>query len=133
VSSVFYRESEELLTKMFGKPVLLLQSLTLGHMSNIPILVGDNDAVILDSQVHDSVQTAVQLLKTRDIHVELVRHNRMDLLELRIKELKDSYDKVGTWETAFIQCMVDVAPEKNFTNWPISMSSFIFTLTTSTE
>ena len=61
VSSSYYRQSEELLSKMyFNKPVLLLQSLTVGHISNIPILVGNNDAVLMDSQVHDSVQTAVQ-------------------------------------------------------------------------
>ena len=64
VSSSYYQQSEELLRKMFfGKPLLLLQSLTVGHMSNIPIIVGNDDAVIMDSQVHDSVQTAVQMLK----------------------------------------------------------------------
>lgn len=95
VSSGYYQESEELLSKMFfGKKVLLLQSLTVGHMSNIPILVGNDDAVILDSQVHDSVQTAVQFLKNRDIHVELIRHNRMDMLESRIKALKGEYRKI---------------------------------------
>lgn len=95
VSSGYYQQSEELLSKMFmGKDVLLLQSLTVGHMSNIPVLVGNDDAVILDSQVHDSVQTAVQLLKTRDIHVELIRNNRMDMLESRIKALKNEYNKI---------------------------------------
>src|SRR5207237_931398 len=58
ISSVFYKESEDLLRKMFNKPLILLQSLTLGHITNIPIIVGDNDAVILDAQVHDSVQSA---------------------------------------------------------------------------
>jgi 7-keto-8-aminopelargonate synthetase-like enzyme len=112
VSSVFYKESEELLSKMFNKPILLLQSLTLAHLSNIPILVGDNDAVILDSQVHDSVQTAVQLLKTRDIHVELVRHNRLDMLEHRIKELKDSYDKIWYMADGIYSMHGDLAPVK---------------------
>ena len=70
VSSYYYEESEDLLRKMFGRPLLLLQSLTVGHMSNIPILVGNDDAVILDSQVHDSVQTAVQFLRNRDVRVE---------------------------------------------------------------
>ncbi|MCX6291455.1 MAG: aminotransferase class I/II-fold pyridoxal phosphate-dependent enzyme [Bacteroidetes bacterium] len=112
VSSVFYKESEELLEKMFHKPVILLQSLTLAHMSNIPILVGDNDAVILDSQVHDSVQTAVQLLKTRDVHVELVRHNRLDMLEHRIKELKDTYDKIWYMADGVYSMHGDLAPVK---------------------
>jgi 7-keto-8-aminopelargonate synthetase-like enzyme len=94
VSSVFYTEAEAMFRKMFGKPVLMLQSVTLGHLSNIPILVGDQDAVIMDANCHDSIQNAVQLLKTRDIHVELVRHSRLDLLEGRIKALKESYQRV---------------------------------------
>jgi 7-keto-8-aminopelargonate synthetase-like enzyme len=94
VSSVYYKECEELLSRMFNKPVLLLQSLTVGHMSNIPILVGNDDAVIMDSQVHDSVQTAVQFLKNRDVHVEVVRHNRMDMLEKRIIALKENHKKI---------------------------------------
>lgn len=113
VSSVFYKEAEELLEKMFKQPVILLQSLTLAHMSNIPILVGDNDAVIMDAQVHDSVQTAVQLLKTRDIHVELVRHNRLDNLENRIKILKNSYDKIWYMADGVYSMHGDLAPIKD--------------------
>ena len=94
VSSRYYEEAESLMRQMFRQPSVIVQSLTLGHMSNIPVLVGDSDAVIMDSQVHDSVQTAVQLLKARNIRVELVRHNRLDLLEQRIRSLKDSYRKI---------------------------------------
>lgn len=112
VSSVFYKTSEELLSAMFQKPVILLQSLTLAHVSNVPILVGDNDAVIMDSQVHDSVQTAVQLLKTRDIHVELVRHNRLDMLEQRINFLKDNYEKIWYMADGVYSMHGDLAPIK---------------------
>jgi 7-keto-8-aminopelargonate synthetase-like enzyme len=113
VSSSFYQESEALLSKMFfNKPVLLLQSLTVGHISNIPILVGNDDAVIMDSQVHDSVQTAVQLLKNRDVHVEIIRHNRLDLLESRIKELKDDYKKIWYMADGVYSMQGDLAPVK---------------------
>lgn len=113
VSSGYYKESEDLLSKMFnGKKVLLLQSLTVGHMSNIPILVGNDDAVIMDSQVHDSVQTAVQFLKNRDIHVELVRHNRMDMLESRIKALKSDYRKIWYMADGVYSMQGDFAPIK---------------------
>ena len=113
VSSSFYEESETLLSKMFfGKPLLLLQSLTVGHMSNIPILIGNDDAVIMDSQVHDSVQTAVQLLRGRDIHVELVRHNRLDMLETRIKALKDDYQKIWYMADGIYSMQGDLAPVK---------------------
>jgi len=112
VSSIFYKESEDLLRQMFGKPLILVQSLTLGHMTNIPILVGDNDVVILDSQVHDSVQTAVQLLKVRNIRVELVRHNRLDILEERIKSLKNSYKKIWYMADGVYSMQGDFSPVK---------------------
>src|SRR5271154_1815238 len=49
VSAPLYKEVEDLLGKMFNQPVILAPSTTLGHISNIPVLIGDNDAVILDS------------------------------------------------------------------------------------
>ncbi|REJ82493.1 MAG: aminotransferase class I/II-fold pyridoxal phosphate-dependent enzyme [Bacteroidetes bacterium] len=114
VSSSYYQESEHLLSTMFGgRPLLLLQSLTVGHMSNIPILVGSDDAVIMDSQVHDSVQTAVQFLKNRDIHVELVRHNRIDMLESRIKALKNDYHKIWYMADGVYSMQGDYAPIKD--------------------
>ncbi len=113
VSSSYYAESEALLSKMFfNKPVLLLQSLTVGHMSNIPILVGNDDAVIMDSQVHDSVQTGVQFLKSRDIHTEIVRHNRIDILENRVKELSKEYKKVWYMADGVYSMQGDLAPIK---------------------
>ncbi len=113
VSSSYYQQSEDLLRKIFNnQPLLLLQSLTVAHMSNIPIIVGNDDAVILDSQVHDSVQTAVQLLKTRDIHVEVIRHNRMDMLESRIKALKNNYQKIWYMADGVYSMGGDFAPVK---------------------
>ncbi len=112
VSSSYYKEAEELLGKMFKKQVLLLQSLTVGHMSNIPIIVGNEDAVIMDSQVHDSVQTAVQFLKNRDIHVEIVRHNRMDMLEKRVIALKENYKKIWYMADGVYSMHGDLCPVK---------------------
>jgi 7-keto-8-aminopelargonate synthetase-like enzyme len=112
VSSAYYKECEDLLSKMFDRPVLLLQSLTVGHMSNIPIIVGNDDAVIMDSQVHDSVQTAVQFLKNRDIHVEVVRHNRMDMLEKRIIALKENHNKIWYMADGVYSMHGDYCPVK---------------------
>jgi 7-keto-8-aminopelargonate synthetase-like enzyme len=93
-SVTLYTEAENLLEEMFERPILLAPTVTLGHLSNIPVLVGDRDAVILDLQVHACVQTAAQLVKARGVHVELIRHNRVDILEERINELKDKYEKI---------------------------------------
>jgi 7-keto-8-aminopelargonate synthetase-like enzyme len=93
-SVTLYSEAENLLQEIFERPVLLAPTVTLGHLSNIPVLVGDRDCVIMDIQVHSCVQTAAQLVKARGIHVELIRHNRMDILEERIIELKEKYEKI---------------------------------------
>lgn len=94
VSLSLYRELEELLEKMFEAFVVITPTTTLGHIAAIPVLVSDDDAVITDQQVHNSVQTAVSLLKPRGIHVEIVRHSRMDLLEERIVALQAKYAKI---------------------------------------
>jgi 7-keto-8-aminopelargonate synthetase-like enzyme len=113
VSSSYYQQAEELLSKIFfNKPVLMMQSLTVGHLSNIPVLVGNNDAVIMDAQVHDSVQTAVQLLKNRDVHVEIVRHNRIDILESRIRELKNDHEKIWYMADGVYSMQGDFTPVK---------------------
>lgn len=113
VSSSYYQEAEDLMRQMFHRPSVIVQSLTVGHMSNIPVIVGDSDAVIMDAQVHDSVQTAVQLLKTRNIRVELVRHNRIDLLEQRIRSLKDSYRKIWYMADGVYSMQGDYTPVKD--------------------
>jgi len=110
VNVKLYGEMEDLLRKMYNKPVMLLANVTLSHISNIPILVQDNDVVILDTQVHDSVQTAVQLLKARNIKVEIIRHNRMDHLEEKINELKGTYDKIWYMADGVYSMFGDGAP-----------------------
>lgn len=110
VNIKLYEEMENLLRRMFNKPVLLLANVTLSHVSNIPILVKDDDAVILDTMVHDSVQTAVQLLKARNIKIEVIRHNRMDHLENKINELKGQYKKIWYMADGIYSMYGDKAP-----------------------
>jgi 7-keto-8-aminopelargonate synthetase-like enzyme len=94
LSSFHYQELEEKFNKIFNAHCVVAPTTTLGHIATIPVVVSDNDAVILDHQVHNSVQTAAALLKPKGIHVELLRHNRMDLLEERIAELSKKHHKV---------------------------------------
>lgn len=110
VSVGLYTELEALFTKMFNQPVIMCPSVTLAHLSNIPVLVGDHDAVILDAQVHECVQTAVQLLKVRNIPVEMIRHNRMDALEEKIKSLKDKHKKIWYMADGVYSMYGDFAP-----------------------
>jgi 7-keto-8-aminopelargonate synthetase-like enzyme len=94
VSVRYYEELETLLQQVFDAHPVIMPTTTLGHIANIPVLVSDVDAVIMDHQVHSSVQTAVQLLKARGVHIELLRHNRLDMLEDRVKALRNKYPKI---------------------------------------
>lgn len=50
-------------------------------------LIQEKDAVILDQQVHHSVQMAVEHVRALGAAVEVVRHNDMDALEKRLEAL----------------------------------------------
>lgn len=93
ISHPLYAELESKIGQMYGIPPIIMKNSTLGHLGVIPTLVRDGDAVILDHQVHWSVQNACQLLKLRGIPVEMVRHSRLDMLEDLVRRLST---KAGT-------------------------------------
>ncbi len=105
-----YEELEGLLGQIYGHPTVVAPTTSLGHISNIPVLVGRNDAVILDHQVHASVQNAVRLVKAGGVHVEMVRHNNMNYLENRIKKLSQKHDKVWYMADGIYSMYGDCAP-----------------------
>lgn len=106
-----YEEIEDLFEQIFeGNPVILAASTTLCHISAIPILVNTNDLVIIDNQVHGSVQMAVQLTKARGTRVEMIRHNRMDILEDLIKENANKYGKIWYMADGLYSMFGDFAP-----------------------
>lgn len=83
IACTLYQELNQLLVKLFNAPVLLSTSTSLGHHGVLPVIVEDNDAVIMDQQVHASVQDAALKLKVNGVHVTIVRHN--DLNDLKKK------------------------------------------------
>jgi len=94
MSHRYYNEAEALLGEIFGRPALISVTTTLGHMSALPILIGDDDAIIIDQQVHNSVQTAAQLVKARGVPISVSRHNDMKHLEQKIAKLAAKHKKV---------------------------------------
>lgn len=94
VSCGLYEELEALLMQIFNGYPIVSASTTLGHMNNIPLLVGDNDCVIFDWQVHASVQSALDHVRVRGVHVEHLLHNDLDALEEKLILYKNKYDKV---------------------------------------
>jgi len=109
-----YEELEDLFYKIFdNNPAVLAATTTLTHLAALPILVQDDDLVILDHQVHGSVQLAVQLLKARGIKVEMIKHNRMDMLEDLIKENPNKYNKIWYMADGLYSMYGDYAPLKD--------------------
>ena len=94
ISHPLYAELEHLLNQIYEQPVVISKNATLAHMAAIPVLVEDRDAILLDHQVHWSVQDAAKRLKLRGVKIELVRHNRLDLLEKKIQEISSKVNHI---------------------------------------
>lgn len=94
VSAPQYAEAERLLSEIFGRPALVTSSTTLGHLAALPTLVGSLDALVLDHQVHQSVQTAAKLAQVQGSTVTLVRHSDMAALDRQVEELSRHHRRV---------------------------------------
>lgn len=81
LSCSLYKEYEDLISRIFESQVVLSTSVSLGHHAVMPVVVGQEDAVILDQQVHASVQDAAQKLRAKGVHVTIIRHNDLDELK----------------------------------------------------
>lgn len=112
ISHPLYALLEEKINQMYGQPVIITKNSTLGHMAVIPTVVRDEDAVILDHQVHWSVQTATQILKTRGIPVDMIRHNNLEMLETKIKEYTTKCKKIWYMADGVYSMFGDYAPVK---------------------
>lgn len=110
VSLSLYKVLESKFEEIFDSPVIVTPTTTLGHIACIPVLVGENDAVLIDHQVHSSVQNAVSIVKSKGVYTELIRHNRMDLLEERIIELRKKFNKVWYMADGIYSMYGDACP-----------------------
>ncbi len=110
LSAHLYGEVEDRIRKICERPVIVTPSTTLGHQSAIPVLVGNDDAVVLDQQVHNSVAAACRALKVQGVHMELVTHSNMDRLERRIQRLKNLHRKIWYLMDGLYSIHGDIAP-----------------------
>lgn len=110
VSIRLYSQLEELFSAIFDAPCVITPTTTLGHMANIPVLMSPEDAVITDQQVHNSVSTAVKLLKSARATIEVLRHNKMEILEDRIKSLRSKHQKIWYLADGIYSMFGDTAP-----------------------
>jgi len=89
-----YKEAEDIITSIFNQPCLVVPRTTLGHIAALPAIIDKDDLIILDQQVHTSVQLGAQIAVAQGSKMEILRHSRMDLLEERLKELSATYSKI---------------------------------------
>tara|TARA_R110002050_G_scaffold200872_3_gene335917 strand:- start:3415 stop:5841 length:2427 start_codon:yes stop_codon:yes gene_type:complete len=110
ISHPLYRSLEDKVTQMYGHPVIITKNSSLGHIGVIPSAVSDRDAIVLDHQVHWSVQSAAKTLKIRSVPIELIRHNNLDMLEDKIKKLSTKHKRIWYMADGLYSMYGDEAP-----------------------
>jgi 7-keto-8-aminopelargonate synthetase-like enzyme len=103
-----YQELEQNLEKMTGRPTLVAPSTTLAHMAALPVLVRDDDAVLIDQFAHASLHAATELL--RDVPVHLVRHGGLDQIEQLIEKMSPDHDRIWFVADGLYSMSGDFAP-----------------------
>jgi len=95
VKAPYLAELESLISKIFDNhPVIIYTSTSVTHQSVIGAIVQPGDLIILDQQVHYSVQYPCQYTKLQGTMVKMIRHNNMEMLEDFIKKGYNQYDKI---------------------------------------
>jgi 7-keto-8-aminopelargonate synthetase-like enzyme len=103
-----YDALEEALGQVMNGHVLVAPSTTLAHLAALPVLIGDRDLVLVDQLTHASVHMATNLVD--DVPIEVVRHNRMDLLERRLAAAGDDYERIWYLCDGVYSMLGDFAP-----------------------
>lgn len=75
-------------------PVLVIPITILGHLTAILTLIGENDAVIMNQQVHHTVKVAVEHMGAVGASMELLLHNDIQAFEKRLNDLTLRYQRV---------------------------------------
>jgi 7-keto-8-aminopelargonate synthetase-like enzyme len=95
VSAPLYRECEQRLSEMTGGyPVVLAPTTSLAHLSVLPVLIDDDDAVLYDLHVHSSVHAVLPALRQLGIACQSAGHAGLGHLERRARALADHHRRV---------------------------------------
>lgn len=105
-----YTDLEDRLEKIFGRSVLIPTTTTLGHLSVLPVLVGPDDLVIMDHQVHASVQLTAKVLEGIGAEVRTIAHNDVDILRATLAESAHIHPHVWYLADGIYSMYGDTAP-----------------------
>ena len=109
-ASSLYSILEEKMTQIVGNPAYVARSTTYASMTTIPMVVGAKDAIILDHQVHNSVQMSAGLAAVQGTKITKVAHSNMEQLEGKIIELSKMHEKIWYMFDGVYSMMGDKAP-----------------------
>jgi 7-keto-8-aminopelargonate synthetase-like enzyme/predicted N-acyltransferase len=105
-----YAALESQLDAITGGCCLVTPNTTLASAAALPSLVHEGDAVLLDHQVHMTVQQVVPLLQRLGAVAELVRHGALDAFEARIQALRGRHRRVWLLLDGVYSMHGDLAP-----------------------
>lgn len=110
VSAPAYARAEAELSALLGRPSLIAPSTTMGHLAALPVLLGPQDTLLLDHQVHHSVQTAAHQVRAQGTTTGLVPHNDLAVLEERVAEAARTSRRVWYACDGLYSMYADYAP-----------------------
>lgn len=93
-----------------GCSIIVQSSTSSSHIANLPNIVDSEDAIILDQQVHFSVQTGAQLCRQKGVPIEMIRHNNLEMLVRKYESLEAKHDKIWYLIDGVYSMFGDTAP-----------------------
>lgn len=91
----YIQELEELLSAIFGgNKVICFSSTSNAHISVIATIVKPDDLIVLDQQVHFSVQFPSKHTRLQGTDVKMIRHSDFDALEELLREEANRYKRI---------------------------------------
>lgn len=91
----YIRELEELMGAIFNNnKVLCYTSTSTAHISVLANIIKPNDLIVLDQQVHFSVQFPAKNTKLQGTEIKMIRHSNFDMLEDILKNESNKFNKV---------------------------------------
>lgn len=103
-------ELESLLNQITGHHSLIAQTTSSGSLSAIPVITTPNDLIVLDHQVHTSVQNAVKISQAQGTHVGMIRHSNISILEDIIQKKQNKYEKIWYMADGLYSMLGDGCP-----------------------
>jgi len=105
-----YDTLEDTLSQIFNAHAVVLQTTTLAHQAMFDVFLTEKDALVMDHQVHYSVQRAATLARSVGAHVESVRHEELDRAEEVVAKLARSHKTVWFTTDGITSMYGDLVP-----------------------